>query len=90
MIDYIDIEKLGFRRVVEVDEAYQNRYGRVSWYMEFLAVVKFDGGKNHITLNWDCDTRSVSVYKNDTNFVCSFSDWKLFRDYFELFMLKEE
>jgi hypothetical protein len=53
--------------------------------MEFFATISFKGGKNEITFNWDCDSRIVSVFKNDTDKIASFDKWEEFITYFSIF-----
>ena len=90
MIDFIDIQKLGFKKESENDSVYENQYGRPYWYMEFLATVSSLGVKNEITFNWDCDTRIVSVFKNEKQKIASFDKWEEFIEFFSLFLEDED
>ena len=85
MIDYIDIKKLGFKKSQQTDSVYENQFGRPYWYMEFFATVESIGVKNEITFNWDCDTRVINVFKNDTKQIASFSEWSEFINFFSIF-----
>jgi hypothetical protein len=90
MIDYIDIKKLGFKKAEQSDSVYENQYGRPYWYMEFFATISFKGGKNEITFNWDCDTRIVSVFKNEKQKIASFDKWEEFIEFFSIFREDED
>jgi hypothetical protein len=90
MIDYIDIKKIGFKKVQEIDSVYENQFGRPYWYMEFMATVACKGFTNEITFNWDCDTRIVSVFKNEKQKIASFDKWEDFIGFFSIFMEDEE
>lgn len=90
MIDYIDIKKIGFKKVQEIDSVYENQFGRPYWYMEFMATVACKGFTNEITFNWDCDTRIVSVFKNSTNKIAEFSEFDKFVEYFSIFTKHED
>ena len=90
MIDFIDIQKLGFKKESENDSVYENQYGRPYWYMAFYATVSSLGVKNEITFNWDCDTRIVSVFKNEKQKIASFDKWEEFIEFFSLFLGDED
>ncbi len=85
MIDYIDVQKLGFKREGTFDKVYEDQYGRPYWYMTFYATIMCLGIKNEITFNWDCDTRTINVFKNDKGKIASFDKWEEFIEFFSLF-----
>lgn len=85
MIDYINVKKIGFKKAQEKDSVYEDQFGRPYWYMEFLANVSCMGFTNEITFNWDCDTRIISVFKNNSEKIAEFSDFEEFVKYFSIF-----
>ena len=90
MIDFADIKKLGFKKAECKDSVYENQYGRPYWYMEFFATVSSVGVKNEITFNWDCDTRIVSVFKNEKQEIASFDKFEEFIKFFSIFEEDED
>ena len=90
MIDFIDIQKLGFKKESENDSVYENQYGRPYWYMAFYSSVACKGYTNEITFNWDCDTRIVSVFKNEKEKIASFDRWEEFIEFFSIFREDED
>ena len=85
MIDFGDIQKLGFKKESAHDTVYENQYGRPYWYMTFYATVSCLGVKNEITFNWDCDTRIVDVFKNEKQKIASFDKFEEFIKFFSIF-----
>lgn len=85
MIDYIDIKNLGFKKVKGHDQVYKDQYGRKYWWMEFTAGIACPGFTNEITFNWDCDTREVTVFKNETQQIAILSTHEELINYFTLF-----
>ena len=90
MIDYIDVKKLGFKKVQGNDSVYEDQFGRPYWYMDFLATVSCHGFTNEIIFNWDCDTRIVSVFKNETGKIAEFSEFEELVNYFTIFTKQED
>lgn len=84
MIDFVDIQKLGFKKESAHDTVYENQYGRPYWYMTFYASIACKGYTNEIIFNWDCDTRNVKVFRNE-KFVESFEKFEDFIKFFSLF-----
>lgn len=85
MIDYSLIEELGFEREVLPDEVYKRQYGRECYYMRFSGLVSNRIMTNVITFNWDCDSRDVRVFKNETELVAEFTDAEEFKKFFKMF-----
>ncbi len=85
MIDYSLIEELGFDRIMASDKVYEKQYGRGYYYMSFEARVATFGSSSAITFNWDCDTRDVKVFKNETELVAEFTDAEEFKQFFKMF-----
>ena len=85
MIDFGDIKKLGFKKAESKDDVYENQYGRPYWWMEFFATIQIKGATNEITFNWDCNTRVVSVFKNDTKKIGVFEEYEEFIKFFSIF-----
>lgn len=85
MIDYGDIKKLGFEKSESKDYVYENQYGRHYWWMEFFAIIQVNGATNEIIFNWDCDTRVISVFKNDTEKILVFEEYEDFIKFFSIF-----
>ena len=85
MIDFGDIKKLGFKKSESKDDVYENQYGRPYWWMEFFATIQVKGATNEITFNWDCDTRVISVFKNDTKKIGVFEEYEEFIKFFSIF-----
>lgn len=85
MIDYIDIERLGFYKSTANDTVYERQYGRQLYWMEYRATIIGHGFKHEILFNWDCDSRIVRAFKNDTEQVAEFIDWESFIKYFSIF-----
>ena len=84
MIDFIDIQKLGFKKESAHDTVYENQYGRPYWYMTFYASIVCKGYTNEITFDWDCDTRKVKVFRNE-KFIVEFEKFEDFMNFFSLF-----
>lgn len=84
MIDFIDIQKLGFKKVSSHDPVYENQYGRPYWYMTFYASIACKGYTNEIILEWDCDTRIVKVFRNK-KFIVEFEKFEDLVNYFSIF-----
>lgn len=85
MIDYSLVEELGFEREVLPDEVYKRQYGREWYFMKFFAVVATFGSRHTITFNWDCDSRDVKVFKNETELIAEFTDPEEFKKFFKMF-----
>ena len=85
MIDYSLVEELGFDRIVASDKVYEKQYGRGYFYMSFEAKISVFGGSIAITFNWDCDTRDVRVFKNETELIAEFTDAEEFKQFFKMF-----
>jgi hypothetical protein len=84
MINYIDIEKLGFKKEVCNDTVYENEYGRPYWFMYYDTEVLTMGKTNKIHFTWSCDNRDVTVYKNETK-IKVFNELKEFIEFFNFF-----
>jgi hypothetical protein len=84
MINYKDIEELGFEKQHGNDSVYEKEYGRPYWFMTYDAKVMYMGGTNEITFNWDCDTRNVSMFINE-KFSRLFEDLEDLQELFSLF-----
>ena len=84
MIDFIDIQKLGFKKESAHDTVYENQYGRPYWYMTFYAKIVCMGYTNEIIFNWDCDTRIVKVFRNE-KFIVEFEEFEDFIKFFSVF-----
>ena len=84
MIDFADIQKLGFKKESAHDTVYENQYGRPYWYMTFYAKIICMGYTNEIIFNWDCDTRIVKVFRNE-KFIVEFEEFEDFIKFFSVF-----
>ena len=84
MIDFIDIQRLGFKKESAHDPVYENQYGRPYWYMAFYAKIVCKGYTNEIVFEWDCDTRKVKVFRNE-KFVVEFEKFEDFIKFFSVF-----
>ena len=84
MIDFADIKKLGFIKESSHDPVYENQYGRPYWYMTFYASISCKGYTNEILFVWDCDTRIVSLFKNE-KFIVAFKKYEDLVNYFSIF-----
>lgn len=85
MIDYSLVEALGFEREILPDDVYKRQYGRECYYMSFEARVAAFSSSSVITFNWDCDSRDVKVFKNETELVAEFTDAEEFKQFFKMF-----
>ena len=85
MIDYSLVEALGFDRIMASDKVYEKQYGRGYYYLSFDAKISVFGSRHTITFNWDCDTRDVRVFKNETELVAEFTDAEEFKKFFKMF-----
>ena len=84
MIDFIDIQKLGFKKESAHDTVYENQYGRPYWYMAFYASIVCKGYTNEIVFEWDCDTRIVKVFRNE-KLIVEFEKFEDFINFFYIF-----
>ena len=84
MIDFGDIQKLGFKKESAHDTVYENQYGRPYWYMAFYAKIICMGYTNEIIFNWNCDTRIVKVFRNE-KFIVEFEEFEDFIKFFSVF-----
>ena len=84
MIDFADIQKLGFKKESAHDTVYENQYGRPYWYMTFYAKIICMEYTNEIIFNWNCDTRIVKVFRNE-KFIVEFEDFEDFIKFFSVF-----
>ena len=85
MIDYSLVEELGFDREILPDSVYEKQYGRECYFMKFSGVVVRGEMANVITFNWDCDSRDVKVFKNETELVAEFTEPEEFKQFFKMF-----
>ena len=88
MIQFVDIQKLGFKKESASDQVYENQHGRPYWYMCFYASIACHGYTNEIVFNWDCDSLEVKVFKNDKEHIFTFSEYEDFIKFFSVFKNK--
>ena len=89
MINYIDVKKLGFKKVQGNDSVYEDKFGRPYWYMDFLVIVSCPDFTNEIIFIWDCDTRNVKVFRNE-KLVESFEKFEELVNCFTIFTKQED
>lgn len=84
MITFEKIKALGFKKIEVEDSVYENIYGRPYWFMEYVVTIYSPHNKNEIIFTWDTNTATVTVHKNHTELIETFTDYS---DFIKLFVL---